>query len=561
MSTTTSIRFDNFEGDINPTIVQRGRDYWQDGAVVRLLVWRSGQWHAEVQGSERYKIRIKRHQGKLAEAKCTCLYDDGPICKHIVAVLFAIRDGNEQAGSGMPPRDERQLITNYLETLSAPQLNNLVWQAAAESDDFFNHLALQAQKELGGTDKREYVRILRRSLSSAQDRHGFIDYVHSRQAAQGANELLRQADEVEKRRPRAAIMIYQAVIETLVPALQSCDDSNGDIGGAIDSAMERLDGLVEALPDEKLKTELFHYLLKESGKKHYRGWDWGWSMLETAGKMAAAATRPDLFSAIDVLIQQGKRSEYGQDFEQERAALIKLAVIKRLDGEAAAEDFMRHHIHHSGIREQALEHYFAKNDLATCLQLATEGAHQARSKWPGLVIRYNDWLLRIAKKQKDAGAIHRLQIDLFVDSHEWQYFTELKKRIPSRDWSAVRKDLINRLQRSQRHDPHTIAEVYKREGMLDDLCRLIQQEQYLLLDYYKWLGPKYKNELVPLFRKMIYDGIEYAGGRSQYQEKADLLYKMKDIKASKEAEAIVNDLLATYPLRPAMREELRRVSL
>ena len=71
----------------------RGRDYFDDGAVSDLLR-RSDRLTAEVEGSEfePYQVSIRLHDGGVADAHCTCPYDWGGYCKHIVAVLLKLAD-------------------------------------------------------------------------------------------------------------------------------------------------------------------------------------------------------------------------------------------------------------------------------------------------------------------------------------------------------------------------------------------------------------------------------------------------------------------------------------
>jgi uncharacterized Zn finger protein len=49
---------------------------------------------AEVEGSEfePYQVSIRLHDGGVADGHCTCPYDYGGHCKHIVAVLLKLAD-------------------------------------------------------------------------------------------------------------------------------------------------------------------------------------------------------------------------------------------------------------------------------------------------------------------------------------------------------------------------------------------------------------------------------------------------------------------------------------
>lgn len=84
------MNYDNFESLINPSILDRGRNYFAIG-VVTSLKEEDDTWRAEVAGSKVYEVRITGTK-KIKDWYCNCPYDEGPICKHIVAVLYSIQE-------------------------------------------------------------------------------------------------------------------------------------------------------------------------------------------------------------------------------------------------------------------------------------------------------------------------------------------------------------------------------------------------------------------------------------------------------------------------------------
>lgn len=69
---------------------ERGKSYYQDGAIVEPLQ-QGLELRAECEGSEYepYQISVTLNTKGIAETSCTCPYDWGGICKHIVALLLA----------------------------------------------------------------------------------------------------------------------------------------------------------------------------------------------------------------------------------------------------------------------------------------------------------------------------------------------------------------------------------------------------------------------------------------------------------------------------------------
>lgn len=82
----------SFEYHIGNTILQRGKAYYEDGHVESFEEVENGAWIATVIGSEDYFVEIEfSKRGTVKDYQCDCPYD-GDLCKHVVAVLYAIRD-------------------------------------------------------------------------------------------------------------------------------------------------------------------------------------------------------------------------------------------------------------------------------------------------------------------------------------------------------------------------------------------------------------------------------------------------------------------------------------
>ena len=76
------------------TSYDRGEEYMAYG-VVHNLVLEGETYRAHVYGSSRYTVRVWDDEGDV-EASCTCPYDWGGVCKHIVAVMLTILEQEEE---------------------------------------------------------------------------------------------------------------------------------------------------------------------------------------------------------------------------------------------------------------------------------------------------------------------------------------------------------------------------------------------------------------------------------------------------------------------------------
>ncbi len=84
----------NFEGLVEPKIVERGYDYYKRGRVAKVERVSENEFSAVAFGSDDYEVYVKIDGERIVEYECDCPYDWGYTCKHAVAVFYQIRYGN-----------------------------------------------------------------------------------------------------------------------------------------------------------------------------------------------------------------------------------------------------------------------------------------------------------------------------------------------------------------------------------------------------------------------------------------------------------------------------------
>ena len=75
------------------TSYERGEEYADYGAV-RNLVVEGETYRAHVYGTHRYTVRVWDESGDIGSS-CTCPYDWGGVCKHVVAVMLSVLEQQE----------------------------------------------------------------------------------------------------------------------------------------------------------------------------------------------------------------------------------------------------------------------------------------------------------------------------------------------------------------------------------------------------------------------------------------------------------------------------------
>ena len=85
-----------FEQYIDDKIVHRGLAYFKNNNISEVEEINDGEYQAVVEGSNDYHVDLKLVNGKLSQFFCDCPFDMGPMCKHVVALLFYIREEKQE---------------------------------------------------------------------------------------------------------------------------------------------------------------------------------------------------------------------------------------------------------------------------------------------------------------------------------------------------------------------------------------------------------------------------------------------------------------------------------
>ena len=574
-----NITLSDFESSIGQMMVKRGKRYWQNGLVQNLEEIETGMWTAQVEGTQVYEVRISISNDVVTDHSCTCPYDLSPVCKHEVAVLYAIQ---ERLGTGVPikkgeigskrkkgntvkqkPKTVAEEVDEAIGTMSQEEIIDLVRSYALRNREFRLTLLAQSTPRSGGGSKSAYRELVKESLRSGMDHHGFIDYWSGRRAVKGVEELLNKAVKLaESSKSEQAIPIFQAVIEELVPALQFADDSNGDIGGAIEWAFEEFYKCIEKIQDPITRKDLFYYCLTEAKHKQYEGWDWKWNFLQLAGELVSSDEQEkELFAILDKVLRAKQSSEFTDQYDQEQAIQIKLEVIRKRGNEKDVNQFINDNIHHTPILRLAIEQAFANKDFKKVIELAKQGIRQDTvRRYHGLVNEWFEWLLKVAQKEKNVESIREYASLLFLKTGDFEYYKKLKKTYTQTTWPDQVEKLVKQLRREASNN--TLAEVFIREKEWQRLFDLVRDHSSSIgpiEDYHRYLAPHFPKELIEIYEKKSKELLLHSMGRAAYQDVCRMLRRMKNLGAGDRVGELIKEFSEQYKKRPALLEELKRV--
>lgn len=563
-----TLTFANFKQIIPSQILARGRDYARGGHILDLSFdEEEGTWDAQVEGTDLYDVRVEQSADGALTTFCTCPYDMGEHCKHVAAVLYAIEEAFPEQLQTKPrkksgPRQTRHdKLRQSLEKTSREELVAVLLELAAADREILNQLMIR----LGAADAKpaDYRKVARDALRSGRDEYGFLDYNDSRQAAHRLFDLLNQATrwldggEISK-----AVAMFQVLLDETVPAIGRADDSSGELGEVNGLAVQGLTESIQHL-DKPQRADLLTYCLDRAPKEDFRGWDWAWDLLHMAADLIdSPADRDRLNVALDAMRPAPSQYDYGgfsTRFTLERIALLRLALIDRFDGAAAARDFLEDHANLDAVRKELIDRCMKGGETEKAMRLVREGIESSRKeRLPGLTNQYQALMVKLLQTTGDKDALIRAASTLWIDRGNPDDYALLKKTVPVSEWPVYVESLV----RSAQENPPRLAWLYATEDRWDDLMALIDSAHYplgLIDDYRSSLEKRYPERIAAHYEKALDAMLARASNRNQYQQALAYFGRIKKIVERARAEAIAARLRTQYANRPALLDELSRV--
>lgn len=564
-----------FENEMPETILQRGKSYYKDGAVASLEGMDNGQWFAIVEGNDDYEVDVRLGiDGEVLRYSCNCPYDGG-ICKHIVAVLYQIRDEIAPLAESSKKTKEQDPWKNIISIIPEDELRKFVKEHAAKNQDFRNLLMVKFTDYDKRDNRDKYKQVLNGIFTVAGDRHGYIDYHDTFGAMQQVFDLLAKAEGyIESENYKEAFYIAATIAPGCIKALQNMDDSNGACGGAINDAFEIISKILRSDASNTLKNETFDWLLGEAENSDYD--DYGcadklYPLLVEAVDSAEKATRVLAF-LDDQLKKAALKEGWSKENSTKKFLGLKMDVLKKIGQEEKAADIISGNMHIHDFRKKVVGRHIVENNFNEAIHLIQEGIRIAtKEDYAGVVKDWKEMLMDIYKKQNNVDESRAIAKDLYYSCHyEKKYYLEYKSTFGKEEWSQELGKIIISHKKGDKNGqyqfqsiPSHLAAVYIEEKIWDELYELVKKNANVqsLLQYTQYLVKGYAPELILLYKKAIDHVAERASDRRSYKEIGLYILKMSEIPGGKEpARLLVNQLMESYNKRPAMKDELMKIS-
>jgi len=560
----------HFEDFIDETILRRGLSYFKKGQVHEPEEIRTGEYEAIVEGTKDYTVRMTMKNGIITEHVCTCPYDMGPVCKHVVAVIFYLQQDEldlkqkpVKTKSVTPKKSKKrktiaEQLDELLEKATHDELKQFMREQATQNVKFRNLLLSSFVQYNADESKEFYEKQIKAILRSAKESEGSFDWYDTRQVGDAIDHLLELAKkQIDKQNFTSAVLICTAIMEQMVGAFHYADDSNGDIVFAIEAAYEMLYTLAASQPDEDIRKMIIDYALSAVDKRVYADWDWHVGMLRIAAMLLK--TEEEIESVV-MALGALQRSEH----DTETAQSINYEVILKTKGEKEAEDFLEANIANPEFRRKVLQTALAQGNYTKAVLIAQGGVDYDENRKPGLVIEWYNWLLKIAQAQGEKEKIIDYARHLFIENFmpEQDYYAILKQHVPSDAWVAFVEKVIQEIAAKNRwFNKEQVAGIFIKEGWMERLLELVRRfpDLQTIGQYETHLAEKYTPEVVELYVNALLASMKTNVGRTHYKEVCRYLRRVIKLGAREKANEVISFFRKEYRQRKALMEELGNV--
>ena len=485
----------------------RGQAYLRNGAVLEIEQ-RDDLLLAEVEGSEYepYQVRVRLDAGGIVEADCTCPYDWGGYCKHIVAVLLTFVQQPDRITERTPvdsllSRLDREALVGLLTDLLATHPHLADWvEARIAARENAKHIesetATGPRQRQTALDPKPFQRQVRSILRDLGQMRPSEAYWATSGAVDQVREVMMQAEPfLEAGDGRNALVILEAVADEYVDTWLEFDDSDGDLGaffGELGSMFA--EALLSAdLPPAERKSwaaklsnwqaEIDDYGIDEGFDVAIGAAELGWDHSPLQRAMSGQITELGAWddeapwyadelavARLNVLERQGRFEEYLNLAQAEGQTSLYVTMLVKASRAKEAVAYGLAHTTTSGEALALAQSLRAHDHVHDALRVAEHGLSLHGSVKP-----LAHWLCDLASGLGEKNLALKAVRAAYAASPSLADYQAVQS-LAGEDWFQIQAELLERLDQTS----HTLTkvEIYLHEGMVEQAIRAVDQDRY-----------------------------------------------------------------------------------
>lgn len=534
---------------------ERGVDYFRKGRV-RDIIRSRNRITASVVGTQKYSVKLHTDREDF-DVSCTCPYDWGGYCKHIVATLIAVSD-DEPAVIKHKERKKRN-VEDILLNLTSEEMKNFLRLELKKNKSLRDHFfIIFSGKGLKKRTLKDYKKEIKRLYLEVADRDGYVKYgvnVDFSYIYDLADWYLEAGNALE------SVFIYRSLSETIAENMDNVDDSDGYYGEEFTHAVE---GFVESLiktnlnyKDKKAYIDYFFDKYIENDPDYFRD-HYSFALSRICGSKDELEYWKKLLEPYLPEDLPGKDNLY-LHFMEKDLLMMQLYILDKLEENKEFYELIERYYRRD--RELCLV-YIRRLEKDKKIKDFVKVAEESLDFFPPhLTIE----IRRFLNKYYEGHSPEKLKqnfLFLFIHEGKWEDYEKLKALNSREEWKKIFPEIIKALSKEGFRHEDLIINLFLKEGLFEVALEKVLQIRslYTLKEFHKDLADRFPEEYFKAYKEMIIPFAESRTGRAHYREVIGYLKRMKRIKRfEKEFKELVDHLKTEYKNRPAFLDELRRV--
>ena len=548
---------ENFEQLFDSTILARARGYFNAGRV-SSIDHNEPLLHATVDGTNLYDVDIRVKGDVIASVACTCPYEKSPYCKHVGAVLYAIREEEKNALSKSPDAEQTKLPrTTYNRVLSYLEKQQDESSKDKQGDLIRKKNANGKVLTLGETHK-----IITASIKDFDRRKHPSPFAND-DAMQGVYEVTDRAAKMHDAIQAVAVVLVAA--ELTVDFFATHDDSAGIAGDAFEALLlllKELNEEIAATKDEAACLEIFTSINKSFVKEVFDGWYVESNFLEACLPLTICQpVRAQFELLLDVLIHEELLT---RPYLAGSSFLRLWYLSMRLNGDPKAEKFANDHVDDQYFLDIVVQKAFLAHDYTKVKRLIKK---QLEELVRGRYVFYSSdlssdifphgwwtYLEAISEFEEDVGALLDIYQAYVVEGNDSEYIERIKQ-LSGDEWPTRRGAIVAAFIDATRPS-EAFEALLRKETLVYEAMAYCVRFPSRTPDLCQVFASKYPLKAKQLLVQLIDEKSLYTTGRVEYRAICSIIQRYKNMFGAQEASVIVDGLLAKYRQRRAMKEEL-----
>ena len=577
----------------SPESFARGKEYFRNDAISNAAI-QGNMLSADCEGTSApyYRVRVEWDDAGIRSVDCSCPYEYGGYCKHIVALLlhylhkpkdFVVRELPKDLLSDLSHEDLIVILTQLLER--EPDLYDFVQGLIAAPS-----AKKSKEKRAKKVDAEVYRRQVRNIMHSLDGMRASEAYWHVGGLANQLRGVVENARKfLDANDAETALEILLAVLEEAGGSMEYIDDSDGELGSFMSELGEPLAEAILSLElSEVERTRLIERLNKVSKHLGDYGMDdaipmaikaakYGWNEAspESDGaedeawdddeyaedygyRSASYASEIDFTDVkLNILARQNRNDEFLSLAKKQKKYLRYVLMLCDLKRVPEAIQFAEKHLQTADEARELAEKLRELKHFDEAIAIAERGLNLAPPK-----ARLGTWLGPIQESRGDNVRAFDAWFAAFAEQPSLDIYKTLK-RLAENKWDKIRPQVMSALKKSG--SDQVRAQVHLFEEEWDEAIKIANKREgwyqikAIVADAVIERRPEWVIEVsIKEAEELIgHTQSKYYVHAAEWLARAKKAYKY--LERDHEWSTFLNQLKEKYKRRPALQEHLKRL--